>query len=49
MNLVLSFDKNAEAVCWSQTELVGDVQDEVPDPGVGRHLKYLNTDMRKHW
>lgn len=41
MNLVVCFDKNAEAVSRGQFQLLGDVLGEIPDPGVCRHLEYL--------
>lgn len=44
MNLVMCFDKDAEAVRRSQPELLGDVPDQIPDPGVGGNLKYLERD-----
>ena len=46
MNLVMCFDKDAEAVRRSQTELLGNVLDQIPDPGVGGYLKYLERDDR---
>lgn len=46
-HLVVCFDKNAEAVCGGQTELSGDVQDEVLDPGACHDLKYLERDERR--
>lgn len=45
-NLVVCFDKDAEAVCGGQTEVSGDVQDEVLDPGACHDLKYLERDER---
>lgn len=48
INLVMCFDKNAEAVCWTQTELVGNVLDEIPDLGACLDLKYLKRDERNH-
>lgn len=45
-NLVVCFDKDAEAVRGGQTELSGDVQGEVLDPGACHDLKYLERDER---
>lgn len=40
-NLIMCFDKNAVAFRWGQTQLLGNVVDEVLDSGRWRHLKYL--------
>lgn len=46
-NLVVCFDKNAVAFHRGQTELLGNVVDEVLDPGACRYLKYLKRDQKR--
>lgn len=47
VNLVVGFDEDAVAVDRGEAELAGDGPVEIPDPGAGGHLEFLQMDERE--
>lgn len=43
----MCFDKNAVAFHRGQSELLGNVVDEIPDPGACHYLKYLEREQKR--
>lgn len=48
VNLIVCFDKYAVALRGGQTELLDDVQGEIPDSGSGGDLEYLKGQEENH-